>query len=127
MKILIIAQEDPVCFSPMFRALIDEIHEEIELIALAGNRGAGGHPGSFFGRIGYIYLLYRMMEWKGFFKNLAVKMKYSLVNALGLTGTGFDHRTIKGAASKYSIPVCKVKVTLLSGLHLSALRADKSK
>jgi len=105
MRIVIIAQEDPVAFSPFFRRVVEAMPGEIVLIALAGNRGAGGHPRSLSARLQYAYLLWLLLEPAGFLRNAWIRIWCRLIAACGLTGTWVDRRSLRGIAHRHQIPV----------------------
>lgn len=105
MRIVIIAQEEPVYFSPFLRGVIEVIPGEMVLVAIAGSRGAGSHPKTWKQKLENLYILWSIMEPYGFLRNLFIGWWQRFIRSLGVMGSIFDKRSIAGAAQKYRIPV----------------------
>lgn len=105
MKIVLIAQEEPVYFGPFFRGIINAKAKDIALVVIAGKRGAGSHPKTLSEKIKNFYSLWLLFESKGFLRNLSIRIYQKLISFFGLIGTRFDTRCIEGLAKKYRIPV----------------------
>lgn len=105
MNIIIICQEEPIYFGPFIREIILNKSSDIKLIAIAGNRGIGSHPKTLIEKIKNIYSLFLLFEPFDFFKNLHIKIFQKILFFLGLIGSKYDKRSIKGIAKKFNIPV----------------------
>jgi methionyl-tRNA formyltransferase len=105
MRIVIIGQEEPVYFSPFLRSIIEARPKIVILVVIAGGRGAGSHPKTFWQKIQNIYILWLIMEPFGFLRNLWIGVWQKIIRLLGPLGIIFDKRSIEGAARKYNIPV----------------------
>jgi len=108
MKIVILAQEEPVYFGPFFNRLIKALGNDVALVALAGSRGAGNHPKSFKEKLENLYLLWLLLEPAGFVKSLAINLGQKFLQITGLTGSLLDVRSIEGAAKRLDIPVTQI-------------------
>lgn len=100
MKIVIIAQEEPVYFSPFFRGVIEDRPQDIKLIVLIGDRGAGGHPKTFSSKLKYLYSLWLLLEPKGFFKHLWIRIFQKF-----LRKSKWDQRSLEGIAKEKNIEI----------------------
>jgi hypothetical protein len=105
MRVVIIGQEEPVYFSPFLRRIIESISNEVILIVIAGERGAGSHPQTLFQKVKNIYVLWLLLEPVGFLRNLMIMLWQGLVGCLGPIGFFFDKRSIRGCAIKFNIPI----------------------
>jgi len=105
MRICIIGQEEPVYFGPFLRSIIKAKSNEVVLVAIAGSRGAGGHPKTSKKKIEYVYTLWLIMEPYGFIKMLLITLRQKFTKILGLIGTRCDKHSIEGEARKHNIPV----------------------
>jgi methionyl-tRNA formyltransferase len=95
MRIVILGQEEPVYFSPFFRAIIEARPKDIVCVAIACPRGAGSDN---------LYALWRLLEPAGFFTHLFVKCMQKLFH-----GTRFDRRSLEGAAKDHKIDTHFIK------------------
>jgi len=109
LKLVIIAQEEPVYFSPFFRGLLEKLIDPPVLIVLAGSRGAGAHPGSRREKLENIVLMWRLLEPAGFIRGLLINLRQFLIRLCGLTGSFLDKRSLKGAAQNKNIPMLEIK------------------
>jgi methionyl-tRNA formyltransferase len=105
MKIAIIAQEEPVCFGPFLREIIEARQDDVVVVAIAGSRGSGSHPRTLRQRLDDLRVHWLIMEPAGFIRSLAIIACQRLIGLLNLTGTRIDRRSIAGAARRHSIPV----------------------
>ncbi len=103
MKIVIIGQEEPVYFSPFFRALIEARAKEIACVAIVGSRGAGSHPKTFWDKLKNLYGLWRLLEPAGFLTHLRIRCYQKFLAAFGLLGSAKDKRSLEGAARSHKI------------------------
>lgn len=108
MKIVILAQEEPVCFGPFFRRVITALGGEVVLIALAGGRGAGSHPKTFLDKLRNLYLLWLLLEPWGFFKSLGINLGHKILQITGLLGSFPDSRSLEGLARRLKIQMLKI-------------------
>lgn len=113
MRIAIIAQEEPVCFGPFLRRIMEVRRQEVVCVAIAGSRGAGSHPKTLRQRLADLYIHWLIMEPAGFCRSLAITLGARLVALLGLTGSRLDRRSVAGMARTLGIPV--VPVTDVNG------------
>lgn len=109
MRIAIIAQEEPVCFGPFLRSIIEARRDDVVLVAIAGSRGAGSHPRTPRQKWEDLLIHWLIMEPAGFIRSAAIIAGQRIIRMLGLTGTGLDRRSIEGAARRYGIPVVRVQ------------------
>jgi len=93
MKIVILAQEEPVYFSPFFRAIIEARPKDVVMVAIVGKRGAGSHPKTFSEKLKNLYALWRLFEPAGFLGHLWIRLSQKV----------FDTRSIQGAAKAQNI------------------------
>jgi methionyl-tRNA formyltransferase len=105
MRIVVIGQEEPVYFSPFLRSIIEARPQDVALIVIAGDRGAGSHPKTLQQKLENIYILWLIMEPYGFLRNLCIGVWQSVIRSLGPAGAFLDKRSIRGAAVKFNIPV----------------------
>lgn len=108
MRICIIGQEEPSSFGPFFRKVIKARANEVVLVAIAGSRGAGGHPKNLKQKLRYIYSLLLIMEARGSMRIMLISLRYKLIQLFGLTGTRYDDLSIEGAAREHNIPVIHI-------------------
>jgi folate-dependent phosphoribosylglycinamide formyltransferase PurN len=108
MRIAIIAQEEPVCFGPFLRRVMEARAREVVCVAIAGSRGAGSHPRTLGQRLADLQLHWLLMEPAGFCRSLVITLGARLVKMLGLTGSRFDRRSVTGMARTLGIPVLTV-------------------
>ncbi|MCM8814294.1 MAG: hypothetical protein NC924_10260, partial [Candidatus Omnitrophica bacterium] len=62
MKIVIIAQEEAVYFSPFLRRVIAARPRDVSAVVIAGSRGAGNHPKTLRQNLRDLYTLWLMLE-----------------------------------------------------------------
>ncbi|MBD3246679.1 MAG: hypothetical protein GF333_06660 [Candidatus Omnitrophica bacterium] len=105
MRIIIIAQEEPVYFGPLVRGVIRALPEEVVLVVIAGTRGAGDHPKSLLGCLKTLYILWLIMEPFGFCRNAAIRLRQRILRGMGPFGQRYDQRGIASAAREKNIPV----------------------
>ncbi len=105
MRIAIIAQEEPVCFSPFFVGLINQRYKDIAVVVIAGDRGAGNHPKTLKQKIENVYILWLLLEPYGFLRNLFIILRQKFFKLLGPLRQIFDNRSVEVVAKKYKIPI----------------------
>ena len=100
MRIIILAQEEPIYFGPFFRKLLATIHSETVLLVIAGTRGAGSHPKTFKEKVVDIYNKWLMFEPAGFMHHLSTSLWQKTILSLGMLGGPWDKRSLRGAAHR---------------------------
>lgn len=105
MRIAIIAQEEPVYFSPFFIELIKARKKDVVLVVIAGDRGAGSHPKTFKQKLENIYILWLLLEPYGFIRNLFIMLTQKFFKLLGPVREFVDKRSVEVAAKRNKIPV----------------------
>lgn len=124
MRICIMAQEEPVCFSPFLRKIIQAKSKDIVLVIMAGARGAGNHPRNLKKKWESLLTLWLIWEPKGFLKSLGIKIWFAILSSLGLIGTQLDARSVSGVAKKLNIHIFKTD-NVNSNEALELLREKK--
>jgi len=105
MKIVIIAQEEPVYFGPFLRAVIAARAQDVVLVAIIGHRGAGSHPKTFWKKIVNLYSLWRLLEPAGFLGHLAIRCYQKGLAIFGWIGTQLDKRSVEGIAKRHNLDI----------------------
>ena len=105
MRICIMAQEEPVCFSPFLRGIILDRPAEVVLVVLAGARGAGNHPRTLRERWEGLLTLWLIWEPAGFIRALGIRVWFFILSRLGLLGSRLDRRSVRGVAQRLKIPI----------------------
>lgn len=109
MRICIIGQEEPVCFGPYLRGIIEARPEAVVLVVIAGSRGAGSHPKKLRQRFESLLTQWLIFEPAGFLRSLFITLYQKIIAMAGLVGTRFDTRSIAGAAQRHNIPVLRAE------------------
>jgi methionyl-tRNA formyltransferase len=108
MRLVILAQEEPVYFGPFFREVIVRRRADIVLVVLCGSRGAGNHARSLGESLQHLRTLWLMFEPWGFLRGIALRAWQAVLTRTGLLGTRLDQRSIAGAAKAAGIEVAYV-------------------
>ena len=117
MNICIMAQEEPVFFSPFLRKIIQQRSKDVVLIILAGSRGAGDHPKSLKEKWEGLLIHWLMWEPKGFLRLLSIKTGFAILRGLECGEFfGFEGEMLQMPANKMA-PVTGQPTPLLIGGH----------
>ena len=107
MKLVIIAQEEPIYVGPFLMRFLEENKDRISLVALSSLRGGLFKPKGLKEYIKRIYVYWLIFEPKGFFKALWRRIIWFSFRNLPLLDN-HDFYSIRRAALKLNIPIIAI-------------------
>lgn len=107
MRLVMLAQEEPMYFGPFFRGLISRRRADIVLVVLCGSRGAGNHARSLGETLRHVRTLWLLFEPSGFLRAIALRVRQAGLTWTGLLGSPLDRHSIAGAARAAGIEIAR--------------------
>lgn len=101
MRVLLMAQEEPVYMGPFMIRLMQARAAQVVGVAVGRLRGAGSRPSGLRGRLRRLRLLWLLFEPLGLLRGLAVRVGWRLSRLL----PPLDRRSLDRAARRLGIPV----------------------